>query len=88
MNPPDPAGSDAARTKTVWGAILERGRLHPDRPFMTEGSMTLTYGEAVVTGRAVALGLAASGIGRGDRIALIAEHTLDSWTLLIGCAAN
>ena len=87
MNPPDSPGSDAARTETVWGAIVERGRLHPDRPFMTEGSTTLTYGEAVETGRAVALGLAASGTGRGDRIALIAEHTLDSWTLLIGCAA-
>lgn len=73
-------------TSTIAGLLEQRGRLHPHRVMFREGERTVTYGEMVAVAPAVAAGLAADGIAAGDRLAMIAEHTIESWKLLLGCA--
>lgn len=71
---------------TVAGRLAERARLHPHRVMFREGDRVITYGEMARSARSIATGLTADGIGPGDRVGLVAEHTLESWQLLMGCA--
>lgn len=78
---PDP------RPRTLAGLLAERARIHPQRVmFRDEAGATVTYGEMWSDARRIAGGLAASGVMPGDRVGMIAEHTLGSWRLLLGCA--
>lgn len=71
---------------TVGGRLAERARLHPHRIMYRVGEDTLTYGEMGRRAEEVAAGLAAAGLVKGDRIAVLAEHTLGAWELMYGCA--
>ena len=59
-------------------ALLERGaRAHGSRTLLCAGGRSLSFGEVrdLAAGRAGSL--AAAGIGRGDRVAVISENRLE-----------
>ena len=57
--------------------VLERGaRLWPRRPAMADAERELTYAELYTASRRVAGGLAALGVGAGDRVALLLGNTI------------
>jgi crotonobetaine/carnitine-CoA ligase len=68
-----PAGRlGLALTDMVVGRLLEqRAAEHPGRPFVSYGSETATFGDVDAAAGALAAGLAAAGIGRGDRVGLM-----------------
>lgn len=71
---------------TVCGRLEERSRLHPERVMYRVGEHVVTYGEMGRRAVDVAAGLTAAGLARGDRIAVLAEQTLQAWQLIFGCA--
>ena len=44
---------------------------YPDRPFVLTDSVTLTYRDVAEQSRALAAGLMALGVGRGDRVGMV-----------------
>lgn len=71
---------------TVCARLDERSRLHPHRVMYRVGEQVLTYGEMGRHAVEVAAGLAAAGLGKGDRIAVLSEQSLQGWQLIYGCA--
>lgn len=66
-------------------AALDRAAAdHGARPAYIQGDTTMTWGDMAERSRAVAAGLIALGLQRGDRVALCAENSLD-W--IIACQA-
>ncbi|MEU6126300.1 non-ribosomal peptide synthetase, partial [Streptomyces sp. NPDC047123] len=81
---------DAVST-TLTAPIEEAVRAHPDRTAVVAGPDTLTYREFWQAARAVAGRLHASGIGRGDRVAVLTGKSVHAvpaitGTLLAGAA--
>ena len=54
----------------------------PERPALVAGDRSLSFAELESEARSTARRLAAAGVGRGDRVALVAEPTADSVVLL------
>ncbi|MEU5348002.1 non-ribosomal peptide synthetase [Streptomyces sp. NPDC020766] len=78
-------------TTTLTAPIEEAVRRHPDRTAVVAGAETLTYREFWRAAEAVATRLHASGIGRGDRVALFTGKSIHAvpaitGTLLAGAA--
>ncbi len=71
---------------TVPARLAERARLHPHRVMYRVGEQTRTYGEMGRRAEEIAAGLTEAGLGQGDRLAILAEHTLEAWELVFGCA--
>jgi crotonobetaine/carnitine-CoA ligase len=67
---------------TLWGMLESRARLGSDRPLVLFQGRVCTYGEAVVRAEAVALALSARGVGKGDRVALMATNS-ETYLLLL-----
>lgn len=59
------------RWRVVPDRLRHRAETAPDRPFLDCGSGMMTFGEVHRRAEAVAGGLSALGIGRGDRVALV-----------------
>ncbi len=78
-------------TTTLTAPIAEAVEAHPDRTAVVAGADTLTYREFWRAAQAVAARLHASGIGRGDRVAVLTGKSLHAvpaitGTLLAGAA--
>ncbi|MFF0162525.1 amino acid adenylation domain-containing protein [Streptomyces sp. NPDC005263] len=78
-------------TTTLTAPIEEAVRAHADRPAVVAGSDTLTYRAFWQATQAVAARLHASGIGRGDRVAVLTGKSVHAvcaitGTLLAGAA--
>ncbi|GKY89578.1 class I adenylate-forming enzyme family protein [Sinisalibacter aestuarii] len=76
----------AAQT-TVYPLIAMRARVTPDAPAIADARMQLSYGALLERVDAVAAGLAARGLERGARIAVISENR-GEYTILQLAAAK
>lgn len=71
---------------TVGDRLAERSRLHPHRVMYRVGEDVRTYGDMGRRTVEVAAALHFAGLTKGDRIAVLAEQTLEAWELIYGCA--
>ncbi|WP_101951663.1 acyl-CoA ligase (AMP-forming), exosortase A system-associated [Mycobacterium sp. 3519A] len=67
--------------------VEERARSHPDLPALTFKQQTLTYGALWNQVREVAAGLAALGVGSGQRVALFLDKRIETVTAMYGASA-
>ena len=71
------------------GALLERrALLDRDTPALIAGSLRLNFGQLQVWVEAVAGALAAEGVGRGDRVAVLSPNSPEGVALYYGAARN
>jgi len=70
---------------TVHELFHERARLHPQRIALVEGERKLDYGSTARIVRSLATKLAAHGVTRGERVAVLSENCLEY--LLVQLAA-
>jgi len=60
----------------LYDILKNTAKEHPDRLAVVDGPRRLTYGEVGARVRAVAAYLAARGVGKGDRVALLDNNSL------------
>ena len=73
----------------MHGLFLDALRAAPDRAFLAMEQGTLTYSQAADWSKAVASGLAARGIKRGDRVAIVSTNRPEMvvlWPARLGSA--
>jgi acyl-CoA synthetase (AMP-forming)/AMP-acid ligase II len=75
-----------AARNTVGGLFAAQARLHPQRVAVVDGERTLTYGALDERSRRLADTLARRGVGRGDRVALLAENRAEVLELFLAAA--
>ena len=63
-----------SRTHLPIAGIYRHAHEMPDRPALVAGDTVISYGELLHRVRAAAARLAAAGVGRGDRVALVAGN--------------
>jgi len=69
------------------GALLERrALLDRDTPGIVAGSLRLSFGQLQAWAEAVAAALAAAGVGKGDRIAVLSRNSAEGVALCYGAA--
>jgi acyl-CoA synthetase (AMP-forming)/AMP-acid ligase II len=72
-HPPEPLPARAAATSI--GALLRaRARIDRDAPAVVEGNRQMTFGELNERVNRLAQNLAREGVGRGDRVAMLARN--------------
>ncbi|MCL7466139.1 AMP-binding protein [Phaeovulum sp. NW3] len=76
---------DAAQT-TVYPLVAMRARVTPDAPAIADARIHLSYASLLARVDAVAAGLAARGLARGDRIAVISENRAEYTILQLAAA--
>src|SRR5262249_4935435 len=73
----------------VAARLAERAARHPDRPAITEyrggRAARLTFAQLDRRVRALAAGLAADGIGPGDRVLLFVPMSIDLYVAILAC---
>lgn len=74
-----------ALARSVGSAVRDVARQYPDRVAVTSRGVDLTYRELVGAADRVAGALAATGVGRGDRVVLLAERSCD---VIVGMLAT
>ena len=72
-NPPEPLPARAAAT-SIGALLRERARIDRAAPAVVEGDRRMTFGELNERVNRLAQSLAAEGVGRGDRIAMLARN--------------
>lgn len=70
----------------VYSLIATRARETPKAPALSDAALTLDYNVVITTVDAIAAGLSARGIGRGDRVAVLSENCIEYALLQIACA--
>jgi len=71
---------------TLAGALASRCAVGPDRPFLVEGERSWSYGAFVEEVAAAAQLLVDAGVGRGDRVAVVAPTNAALVTALFASA--
>lgn len=73
-------------TDTISRLLAERGAIHPDRAALvdTKHGARRTYGELAGDAERIAGTLETQGVRPGDRVVLLADHTIDAWQVLAG----
>ena len=71
---------------TLAGALASRCAVGPDRPFLVEGERSWSYGAFVEEVAAAAQLLVDAGVGRGDRVAVVAPTNAVLVTALFASA--
>ncbi|WUH99477.1 long-chain-fatty-acid--CoA ligase [Spirillospora sp. NBC_00431] len=66
--------------------LRERARSHPDRVAYIAGDTEITYGDFDRRADRVAAALAALGVGRGDRVAILDKNSIEHAEQLFGAA--
>ena len=66
-----------AAASTVGSLFEARAKVHPDRLAVVDGSGRCTYGELSRRSRTLAGALAARGVGKGDRVAILSENRIE-----------
>ncbi len=77
---------NAWRTRTFDAQLAQWAAEQPDKKFFRCGDVWTTYKEAYERGLAVAGGLQARGVNKGDRVAVISNNTDEAVLGLIGLA--
>ena len=77
----------ARRPRSV-AALVDAAAGHGDRPFLVEGERTVTFSELPGRIGDAAARLAATGVGRGDRVAMAGGPSLDHCLLALGAMAR
>lgn len=72
--------------RTVSALLRERAREIPDQRFVWCGDDTRTFAEMDAAADRVAAGLAALGVARCDRVAVVAGNRIEFVELFFGCA--
>ncbi|MDD7942037.1 AMP-binding protein [Actinomycetospora lutea] len=75
-----------AAGSTLAGLVDARARMHPGRTALREGARRTTYAELEHRSRRLAGLLAAAGVGRGDRIALLSENRIEYLEVVLAAA--
>src|SRR5438105_2015042 len=73
-------------TRVVGDLLREQAQRLPDKPYLWCGDERLTFAEADRRTDRVAAGLAALGIGPGDRVATIASNRMEMLESFFACA--
>ncbi|TDC46546.1 ATP-dependent acyl-CoA ligase [Actinomadura sp. KC345] len=71
---------------TVPGLLVTAAERFGDRPFLRSGDVRRTYRESAEAAARTAGALAARGVRRGDRVAVMAENRPEFLDLVFGCA--
>jgi amino acid adenylation domain-containing protein len=72
-----------ANLPPIYASFLTRARATPDAPAIIAGSQSYSYSDLEERSRALAQMLRAAGVGRGDRVAVLAERSPALiWTML------
>ncbi len=79
-----PALLHAGDGRLVHERIAEHARRHPDRPAVSHGADTLTYGELVARSDVVATRLVRRGVGPDTVVAVYAERSMEQLACLLG----
>ncbi|MEA2170087.1 MAG: fatty-acyl-CoA synthase [Solirubrobacteraceae bacterium] len=66
--------------------LAQRARLNPDQTAVVDGATELDYARLNDEVNRLASGLAAEGIGAGDRVAILASNSYRFYELLFACA--
>jgi long-chain acyl-CoA synthetase len=72
--------------ETIAGLARVHGRERPDRPAITYGDRTWTFGELDARSSQVAQALASEGLGPEDRVAFLDKNSVEYFELLLGGA--
>jgi fatty-acyl-CoA synthase len=75
-----------AAASSVQDLIAARARATPGAPALVQGGQRLDYAEVLARADAVAADLAARGVGRGDRVAVLSENRIEYTLVQIACA--
>jgi fatty-acyl-CoA synthase len=70
----------------VWSLFATRARVYPQRPALEDATRRHTYGELATRTDRLARGLAARGVGRGARIALLSENRTEYLEVFLAAA--
>lgn len=63
-------------------------REHPEKEFATDGLRSVSYSEAIAVGHQVAGAQRDLGLGVGDRVAVLAENSIEYVLFYLGCAMS
>lgn len=69
---------------TIHGLLARQAGRYGRRPFLTFGAQTLSFADLDAMSRRAAAGLAALGIGKGDRVALMLDNCVEYLALWFG----
>jgi acyl-CoA synthetase (AMP-forming)/AMP-acid ligase II len=71
---------------TLPGLLRDRGEIHPDRAALVDAASGRgrSYCELAADAERIAGTLEAHGARPGDRVVLLADHTIDAWQVLAG----
>lgn len=72
--------------RTLPAMLLRAAAVHGDRPLLCGFGRSSSYAEVVAAASRRAGALAAAGVGRGDRVAVVSENRLEVVELWLGCA--
>ena len=87
MNPGSPETLVASASRsTLDGVFRGTARTWPERIAIEEGDRTLTFRELDRLADGISGWLAANGIGRGDRVAILSENSADYIAVMLACA--
>ena len=87
MNPGSPEARVAAASRaTLDGVFRCTVRTWPGRVAVEEGARTLTYRELDRLVDRISGWLAANGVGRGDRVAILSENSASYVAVMLACA--
>jgi long-chain acyl-CoA synthetase len=70
----------ASQMLRTWAAEI------PDAPMLTEGAITLTWGEVYERAKRVSAALASAGVEAGDRVAFLDRNGIAYFEVFFGCA--
>jgi fatty-acyl-CoA synthase len=78
----NPGLARATSGLTIGVLLRQRGRLHPERPAIIDGSRRFTYVVFNARVNRLAAALHTLGIGRGDRVAILSENRAEYLELI------
>lgn len=74
-------------SRNLFDLACEQAERYPERLALIAGETRLTYRQLEQRARAVAAGLAAAGVGRGDRVGLLVDNRAEWVEICFGIAA-
>jgi len=83
---PSSAAIRRAAASTVYSLFLARARVQPAAPAIVADGRTLDYGTLLARVDRLAAWLAAAGVRRGERVAVLSENRLEYPELALACA--
>ncbi len=75
----------ARAQRTVPQMLTVQAARHGERPLLTIGEMTWTFRDAASAAARRAGSLAAAGVGRGDRVALLLANRIELMEMVLAC---